>query len=71
MFTCNDIGNSFFVVFNNISYNKLEVENIILKKIKIFLKKRRILFLSCRIINKLMMHFKSSCFSIRFSLTIY
>jgi len=42
MFTCNDIANLFFAFFNNISYNKLEVENIILKKIKIFLKKRRI-----------------------------
>jgi len=38
MVTCNDIAN-FFVIVNNISYNKLEVEKIILKKIKIFLKK--------------------------------
>ena len=34
MFTYNDIGNSFCVIVNNISYNKLEVENIILKKFK-------------------------------------
>jgi len=39
MFTCNDIANLFFVIVNNISYNKLEVENIIFKKLKIFLKK--------------------------------
>jgi len=26
----------FFVIFNNISYNELEVENIILKKLKKF-----------------------------------
>jgi hypothetical protein len=32
MFTYNDIGNLFLVIFNNISYNKIEVENIILKK---------------------------------------
>ena len=32
MFTYNDIGNLFFVIFNNISYNKLKVENIIFKK---------------------------------------
>ncbi len=42
MVTRNDIAN-FFVIVNNVSYNKLEVENIILKKIKIFLKKRRII----------------------------
>jgi len=29
MITCNDIANLFFVIVNNISYNKLEVENII------------------------------------------
>jgi hypothetical protein len=28
MFTHNDIGNLFFVIFNNISYNKLEVEKL-------------------------------------------
>ncbi len=42
MFTYNDIRNLFFVIVNNISYNKAEVENIIFKKMKIFLKKRRI-----------------------------
>jgi hypothetical protein len=36
MFTYNDIGNLFFVIFNNISYNKIEVENIILKKEEFF-----------------------------------
>lgn len=49
MFTYNGIGNLFFVIINNISYNKLEVEKIILKKIKIFLKKRRIFKTQCRI----------------------
>ncbi len=42
MVTRNDIAN-FFVIVNNVSYNKLEVENIILKKIKIFFEKRRII----------------------------
>ena len=42
MITCNDIANLFFAIVNNISYNKLEVEKKILKKLKIFLKKRRI-----------------------------
>jgi len=32
MFTYNDIANLFFVIVNNISYNKLEVENIIIKR---------------------------------------
>ena len=40
MFTYNDIANLFFVIVNNISYNKIEVENIlVLKKIKKILKK--------------------------------
>jgi len=29
MVTCNDIANLFFVISNNISYNKLEVEKIV------------------------------------------
>jgi len=29
MFTYNDIANLFFVIVNNISYNKLEVEKIV------------------------------------------
>jgi len=33
--------NIFFVIVNNISYNKLEVEKIILKKIKIIFKKKK------------------------------
>ena len=41
MVTCNDIGNLFFAIVNNISYNKSEVENIIFKKIKIFFKKKK------------------------------
>jgi hypothetical protein len=32
MFTYNYIANLFLVIVNNISYNKLEVEKIILKK---------------------------------------
>ena len=35
-------SNLFFVIVNNISYNKIEVEIIFLKKIIIILKKRRI-----------------------------
>ena len=42
MIIYNDIANLFIVIFNNISYNKLEVEKIILKKLKNILKKRRI-----------------------------
>ena len=38
MFTYNDIANLFFVIVNNISYNKLEVENIIFKKRRFFKK---------------------------------
>ena len=33
--------NIFFVIVNNISYNKLEFEKIILKKIKIIFKKKK------------------------------
>jgi ribosomal protein S8 len=39
MVICNDIANLFFVIVNNISYNKLEVEKKVLKKIKKVLKK--------------------------------
>jgi len=39
MFTCSDIWNLFFAIVNNISYNKSEVENIISKKMKKYLKK--------------------------------
>ena len=35
------IANLFFAFFNNISYNKLEVEKIILKKIKNIFKKKK------------------------------
>ena len=47
----NDIVKLFFVIVNNISYNKLEVENIILKKLKIILKKRRIFEIRYRILT--------------------
>jgi len=40
MVVCNDIANLFFVIINNISYNKIEVENIILKNENIFKKKK-------------------------------
>ena len=39
--TYNDIANLFFVISNNIAYNKLEVENILfLKKFKNIFKKK-------------------------------
>ncbi len=42
MVICNDISYLFFVIGNNISYNKLEVEKKILKKRRIFKKVYRI-----------------------------
>ena len=44
MVTCNDTANLFFVIVNNISYNKLEVENIIFKKRRIFKTRYRKLY---------------------------